>query len=93
MAFKIKPVDSISIGSMCTIEVQSVQIGCVTVLVPPRTLEDLGAVVTTSIIIIIFRSKLHITEKKITNEVNFVVCVLGKLSNHITSGARWEQFK
>lgn len=78
---------------MCTIEVQSVQIGCVTVLVPPRTLVDLGAVVTTSIIIMIFRSKLHITEKKITNEVNFVACVLGKLSNHITSGARWEGFK
>ena len=75
MAFKIKPVDSISIGSMCTIEVQSVQIGCVTGLVPPRTLVDLGAVVITSIIIMIFRSKLHITEKKITNEVNFVVCL------------------
>ena len=78
---------------MCTIEVQSVQIGCVTVLVPPRTLVDLGAVVITSIIIMIFRSKLHITEKKITNEVNFVACVLGKLSNYITSGARWEEFK
>ena len=64
MASEMKPVDSISMGHMGAIEVQSIQIGVMAVLVPPGSLVDLGAVPVTSVIVLIIRRKPHIAEMK-----------------------------
>ena len=64
MASEMKPVDSISIGLMGAIEVQSIQIGVMAVLVPPGSLVELGAVAVTSVIVLIIRRKPRIAEMK-----------------------------
>ena len=64
MASEMKPVDSISIGLMGAIEVQSIQIGVMAVLVPPGSLVELGAVPVTSVIVLIIRRKPRIAEMK-----------------------------
>ena len=65
MASEMKPVDSISIGLMGAIEVQSIQIGVMAVLVPPGSLVELGAVAVTSVIVLIIRRKPRIAEMKL----------------------------
>ena len=60
----MKPVDSISIWHMGAIEVQSVQIGVMAALVPPGSLEMLGAVAARWIIVLIIRRKPHIAVMK-----------------------------
>ena len=64
MASKMKPVDPISIRLMRAIEVQSVQIGAMAGCVPPGSLVELGAVVVTSVIVLVIRRKPHIAEMK-----------------------------
>ena len=58
------PVDPISMRHMGAIEIQSVQIGVMAVFVPPGSLEELGAVAVTSVIVLIIRRKPHIAEMK-----------------------------
>ena len=59
IASEMKPVDSISVRHMGAIEVQSVQIGVMAALVPPGSLEMLGAVA-----VLIIRRKPHIAVMK-----------------------------
>ena len=59
MAPERKPVDPISVRHMGAIEVQSVQIGVMAALVPPGSLEMLGAVA-----VLIIRRKPHIAVMK-----------------------------
>ena len=65
MAPEIAPVDSIGVRRMWTIEVQSVQIGVVTSIVPPGSFVRLGAAGTVLVIVAIFRGKLHTTDRKL----------------------------
>ena len=64
MASERKPVDSISIGQMGAIEVQSVQFGLMAAFVPPGSLAASRALEVISIIVLIIRRKLYIAEMK-----------------------------